>query len=287
VKEPQLATAGPTRAPLRLLANPSAGPTTESLIAPALYPTLVRHARSAPLHHAFSYRHPMWLVDLDDVPTSGLLGGVLQFAARDHIGNAALSIRQNIVAWVAEHGLDVHSDRILMLTNARSFGYVFNPLTVFWCLRRGVALDDPAAIECIVAEVHNTYGGRHAYLVQPQPAAPGTTVGTAIEKAFYVSPFNPVDGEYDMHFSLPTDALVVTIALRRGGRPMFGASLAGRRHPATTTRVLTALLRHPMAGLRVSVLIRYQGIRLWARGLPVVRRPTPNHPNTPHPETSR
>jgi DUF1365 family protein len=94
-----------------------------------------------------------------------------------------------------------------------------------------------------------------------------------IAKAFYVSPFNPVDGEYDMGFSLPTDDLQVTIILRRAGQVVFGATLSGRRQAATAARVVAALCRHPMAALRVSVLIRYQGIRLFMRGLPVVRRP--------------
>lgn len=155
-----------------------------------------------------------------------------------------------------------------MLANARSLGYVFNPLSVFWCLRRGAALNSPDVLRCVVAEVHNTYGGRHAYLMRPDQAGKAS-----IAKAFYVSPFNPVDGDYDMAFSLPTEDLRVTIALRRAGQVVFGASLTGRREAASTSRVARALISNPMAALRVSILIRYQGIRLFARGLPVIRRP--------------
>jgi uncharacterized protein len=248
---------------LRLVAN---GPTTETLVAPALYPTVIRHSRSTPWRHAFRYRHPMWLIDLDAPPQGRLLGGVLRFEARDHLGEPSRSLRENVVAWTRERGIDVSDDRILMLSNARSFGYVFNPLSVFWCLRRGAALDAPDALRCVVAEVHNTYGGRHAYLVE-------TPLQAIVSKAFYVSPFNPVDGDYDMRFSLPATDLNVSITLRRAGQVVFGASLVGRRRPATTARVAAALCRHPMAALRVSVLIRYQGIRLFVRGLPVVRRP--------------
>jgi DUF1365 family protein len=244
--------------------------TGEVLVTPALYPTVIRHARVRPLLHEFRYRHPMWLVDLDAMPSSWLLGGVLSFEARDHIGSPDASIRQNIVDWVAARGLDVTGDRILMLTNARTFGYVFNPLTVFWCLPRS---DDPAdaQVDCVVAEVHNTYGGKHAYVVQPE---------AEVDKEFYVSPFNPVDGSYQMRFTLPAEKVSVSIALRREGAVVFGANLTGRRKPATTAVVVRALLRHPMAALRVSALIRYQGVRLFLRGLPVVRRPAATSPAT-------
>jgi DUF1365 family protein len=242
-----------------------------TLLTPALYPTVVRHARSKPLRHAFHYRNPMWLLDLEDMPTSRLLGGVLRFEARDHLGDPSLSIRSNVVAWAAAHGVDVGSDQILMLTNARSFGYVFNPLTVFWCLHRQSTPDEIPAVHCVIAEVHNTYGGRHAYLIQPASTDRETTA--SVEKAFYVSPFNPVEGGYDMRFTLPADQVTVSIALRREGAVMFAASLTGRRRPATASAVVRALVRHPMAALRVSLLIRFEGIRLFARGLPVVRRP--------------
>lgn len=76
-----------TTAPrLRLVAGADAGPTTESLVTPALYPTVIRHTRSNPWRHAFRYRHPMWLIDLDHLPAGRLLGGVLRFEARDHLG---------------------------------------------------------------------------------------------------------------------------------------------------------------------------------------------------------
>jgi DUF1365 family protein len=248
---------------LRLVAK---GVTTESLVAPALYPSVIRHARITPLRHAFTYRHPMWLVDLDALPSGRLLGKTLRFESRDHIGAPTRSIRENVVEWARDQGVDVRDDRILMLANARSFGYVFNPLCIFWCLRRGAAVASPDAVHCVVAEVHNTYGGRHAYLIE-------TPVKANVAKDFYVSPFNSVDGDYDMRFSLPAEELTATISLRRAGQVVFGASLTGRRQAATTARVIRALCRHPMAALRVSVLIRYQGIRLFVRGLPVVRRP--------------
>jgi uncharacterized protein len=241
------------------------------VITPALYRTEIGHRRRRPWHHGFRYRHPMWLIDLAKVPHRTILGRLLRFDARDHLGDPTRAIRDNVVEWVGEHGIDVSRDRIVMLANPRMLGYVFNPITVYWCLRSRPAegastFDD--AVRCVVAEVHNTYGGRHCYLLTPDGAG-----RASVDKALYVSPFNPVDGSYDMRFTLPADLVHVGIVLRRGSEVAFSATLNGQRRPATTATTLRTVVHYPLGALRVSALIRYQGVRLFLRGLPVVRRP--------------
>jgi DUF1365 family protein len=154
--------------------------------------------------------------------------------------------------------------RVLMLAHARVLGWVFNPITLYWCR------DADGALVAVVAEVHNTYGGRHHYLldVSDDPEA-----GRArVDKDFYVSPFFPVDGEYRMRVPEPGETLSATIVLRREGGTAFVATVRGRRRPVTPRTVLAAVLRHPAVTLRVSAAIRHRGIRLWARGLPVIAR---------------
>jgi DUF1365 family protein len=240
--------------------------TATDVITPALYRTEIGHTRRRPWHHGFRYRHPMWLVDLATMPQGALLGRFLRFDARDHLGDPTRAIRDNVVKWVGGHGIDVSGDRIVMLANPRMLGYVFNPITVYWCLAE-------SSVRCVVAEVHNTYGGRHCYLLTPD--AEGRA---SVDKALYVSPFNPVDGSYDMRFTLPTDLVHVGIVLRRGGQVAFSATLNGQRAPVTTATTLRTLVHYPLGALRVSALIRYQGIKLFLRGLPVVRRPATSDP---------
>jgi uncharacterized protein len=235
------------------------------VVTPALYRTRIGHTRHRPWRHAFRYRHPMWLVDVAQVPRGVLLGGLLRFDARDHLGDPTRSIRENVVRFAAQHSADVSSDRIVMLTNARMFGYVFNPITVFWCLRTDTV---PGAVHCVIAEVHNTYGGRHCYFLVPDE-----TGSASADKALYVSPFNPVDGRYDMRFTRPVERVEVAIALRRAGALAFSATLTGERAQASVPTVLRTVAHYPLGALRVSALIRYQGIKLSLRGLPVVRRP--------------
>ena len=110
-----------------------------------------------------------------------------------------------------------------MLANARVLGHVFDPLSVFWCY------DSDGVLVCVVAEVHNTYGERHAYLLHPDEA------GTAVtDKDFYVSPFFDVSGTYELRFTLRPDLVATTVMLRRHDAVAFTRDLPGppgTRHP--------------------------------------------------------
>jgi DUF1365 family protein len=226
--------------------------------AASLYRSEVRHVRTAPLRNAFSYGTYLWLVDLDDLPKPRRLAS---FEARDHFGDPGAPIRHNVEQFLAGHDIDLGGGAVRMLTNARSLGHVFNPLTVYWCHRAD------GSLAAVIAEVHNTYGGKHCYLLHTDGRGRART-----DKAFYVSPFFAVDGTYTMSLPEPGDQLALTVALDRdGGRP-FVATLRGRRRAATTAALLAAVLRHPFVTLAVSARIRIQGVRLYLRGLPVVPR---------------
>ena len=128
------------------------------------YATTIRHIRRKPFARTFTHRSHTWVVDLDDLPDHGVLG---RFEARDHLGRADVSIRANVEAFLAEHGVDLQGGRVVMAAHARAFGYCFNPISVFWCWD---IAGRPAAT---VVEVHNTYGDRHAYLVHPDEPGQG------------------------------------------------------------------------------------------------------------------
>lgn len=224
----------------------------------ALYEVTISHARSAPLRNVFRYRSYLWLVDLDHLPRVRLLAG---FRARDHLGDPRASIRANLDRFLAANGI-ARPRTIMMLTQARVLGYVFNPLTVYWC----------HGPECVVAEVHNTYGQRYAYLLHPD------TRGRArVPKQFYVSPFYPVDGDYQMSLpepgANPGDSLALSVRLDRPDGHSFAASVRGRAVPVTARARLKTAARYPWSTAAVSARIRWQGVRLYLRGLPVIPRP--------------
>lgn len=233
----------------------------------AIYRTSISHVRRTPLKNAFTYRSYSWFVDVDRLPRLPLLLRPLAvFRAGDHLGDPDSTIRSNVERYLRTQGIEPDGGPIHMLTSARVLGYVFNPLTLFWCYR------STGELGCVVAEVHNTYGERHCYLLRTDPAG-----RAAVPKAFYVSPFNDVDGQYRMKLPVPGERLGVSIVLDREGHRPFVATMDGTRRPATLPNIVMAALAVPAAPLLVSALIRVQGIKLWARRLPVVARP--HHPS--------
>ncbi|MBW0269665.1 hypothetical protein ATM97_00615 [Nocardia sp. MH4] len=224
--------------------------------------TDIRHTRLAPIRHAFRYRGHSWLVDLDRLPRfPWWLRPFVGFDAGDHLGERGGSLRAAIDGYLATQGIDLRGGRVLMLAGARAFGYVFDPLTLYWCRDR-----DGTPV-CVIAEVRNTYGGAHRYLLRPDGDG-----RARVGKEFYVSPFNPVAGEYRLRVPEPDATLRVSITLVTD-RPIFVATMAGRCVPATTGAIVRAVLTDPIPPLLVAARIRWQGVLLWARGLPVVPRP--------------
>ena len=222
-----------------------------------IYDVLITHSRRELIDRAFSHRAYMWLVDLGEMPKLPWWARPFaKFEARDHLGSPGKTIRENLDEWLAEQGIDLGGGQVLMLANARVLGYVFNPLSVYWCH------DASGELACVVAEVHNTYGGRHCYLLRTD--ANGRA---SVDKEFYVSPFLEVDGHYVMKLPKPGNQLSVTIALRQNGKTTFSATMRGERSSG-----LRMLLKRPLMPQRVSALIRRHGIALYLRRIPIIPR---------------
>jgi DUF1365 family protein len=216
---------------------------------PALYEVDVSHARRSPLRHEFAYKASYWLVDYDQLPQPrGFPGLFARVNGADHLDIRRLLGEQGIAP-----------TRVVMLSGARTLGYVFNPITVFWCY-------DESEVQCaVVVEVHNTYGDRHAYILEPNAEGEAN-----VPKAMYVSPFNSVDGTYWIKVDAPGSTIGVSVTLERREEEPFVATLQGRRQPTTPGIVLRSALRHSAA--RTRILVQWQGLRLWRRGLKVQPR---------------
>lgn len=250
---------------------------------PARYDVWIRHQRRDPVEYGFARRGSSWLIDLDAVPRlPRRLGWLCRFSVADHQltgeGPPAPSLRAELDGFLAGHGVPRPS-RVRMLASPRVLGYVFNPLSVFYCY------DSDDVLRHAVAEVRNTYGGRHSYLLQLDESG-----RASVDKRFYVSPFYPVDGRYTMRLPEPGAELSVTVTLHRGQDRPFSAVLTGRRtggRPAS----LWAALRTPLATRAVMYGIRRHGITLYIKGL----RPFPrtsgnaqdNHAAGPRTERER
>jgi uncharacterized protein len=252
--------------------DPQGAPDRPGVVTPPPVPALVvgtvAHTRRTPVEHAFRHHHYQWLVDLDDLPQlRGPLRLVARFDARDHLDRGRLGggIRGDLTRFLAGRGVTLApDDRVLMLAHARTFGHTFDPLTVFWCLA------PDGSQRAVVFEVHNTYGERHAYLLEPDEAG-----RAAVEKQFYVSPFNDTSGRYDVRLRLDPEVVMAGVGLDRGGERVLTAVTTGTPRPATTRSLLRVAARHLFMTHRVSLLIRWHGIRLWLSRLAI--QPRPDH----------
>ena len=229
------------------------------------------HRRHHPIRHVFRHRLHQWLVDLDRF--QGLpcyLRPFASFDARDHLGGTrggTDEIAANVRRFLLARGIELGPQgRVLMLANARFLGHVFDPLTVFWCFR------SDGTLGVVVAEVHNTYGERHVYLL-----APDSQGQACVGKEMYVSPFNDVSGTYRLRFALERTHVRVDVALHRDDRPLFDAHFVGTPERASRSAVVRTALQSPAMPQRVSGLIRLHGVWLWLRRLRVVPRPV--HPS--------
>lgn len=237
--------------------------------APSFVRAQVVHRRTHPFTYEFGATTPMWLVDASDLDAAfpRWLRRLASIRDADHFrADDTRPLPAKIRSFLDDEQLSWTAHRVLMLTNARSLGYVFDPLTTYFCFA------GDGTLEGVLAEVHNTYGERHCY---PLEVAQGPA---QVDKEFYVSPFFAVEGRYDIRTRLTGSLVAVAITLTQDGAPVFSASVHGDLEPATRGRVLRAVARFPLPSQRVSALIRWHGVRLWLRRLPVV-------PRRPHPAT--
>jgi uncharacterized protein len=232
---------------------------------PASTRALVHHRRNRPFRYEFTHRTTMWLVDAAD-PNAAFprwLRPLVSIRARDHFSPTDDgSLLDKARRFVTAQGLPWTAHRVLVLANARSLGYVFDPLTTYFCL------DAAGELEGVLAEVHNTYGERHCYPLSVEDRK------ATVDKEFYVSPFFAVEGRYDIRTRLTADDVAIAISLTTpDGRTAFSASVHGALEPATPWRTLRRVAANPFPSQRVAALIRWHGVRLWLRRLPVVPRP--------------
>lgn len=235
-----------------------------TVAAPARVRAHVQHQRTRPFHYEFGHGTTMWLVDAAD-PNAGFPRWLRAFASirsTDHFSPGDdRPLVDKVRGYLDAQDIAWSAARVLVLANARSLGYVFDPLTTYFCF------DAVGRLEGVLAEVHNTYGERHCY-----PLAAEAGAAARVDKEFYVSPFFAVEGRYDIRTRITGEQVAVAISLTQNDTVVFTAAVHGDLEPVTAGRALAAVARNPLPSQRVSALIRWHGVRLWLRRLPVVPR---------------
>ena len=223
--------------------------------ASCLYEGTVRHRRVAP---ATEFRHRLGLayVDLDELP--GLLGGrlvrpgigTLRFRRRDYLGDRGTPLDTAVRDVVAHQTGERPGGPIRLLTQLRSFGICFNPVSFYYCFEA-----DGTTLNSLIAEVTNTpWGERHAYVV-PAPATGSRILAGEFDKELHVSPFMGMDHQYTCRATTPGRTLSVHIESDRRGERAFDATLSLRRRELTRRSAASIVSRYPAASTRVLALI--------------------------------
>ena len=229
------------------------------MINSAVYTGWVMHRRFRPQQHVFRYGVFSLLIDLDELPflDSGLRlfkwnrAGIFSFHDRDHGDGRPLNLWLNDLLEAA--GIVAEGPR-RVLCYPRILGYVFNPLSVWFCH------DVAGRLQAIVYEVHNTYGERHAYVLAATHSGPA--VSHHCDKAFYVSPFLSQDCHYEFNIVPPGKKVAVMIRETEAGHAILNASFTGRRRSLRDGTLVLMLLVYPLMTLKVIAAIHFEAVRL-------------------------
>ncbi len=238
----------------------------------------VRHRRYRPTRRAFTLRTYHALIDLaelDDLDAG--VGGfgvnrpaVFGFRDTDHLGAADAPVRDKLAAWLGDRGLTLPDGPIRVLTSLRVLGYVFDPVTWWFCHHAD------GRLAFVVAEVHNTFGDAHAYLLDDLDQPRDGRATARAQKVFHVSPFLPIDGlEYRFAFALGQSQVTAHVAVHDADGVVFDATQTGRITPFTTQRLWWVNATHPLLTWRVITRIHLEALRLLRRRTPFHRRPQP------------
>ena len=249
----------------------------------ALYVGSVVHRRAAPRRHRLRYRAFWLLIDLDETAALDRLRlfsrnrfNLISFHDADHGDGSDRPLRAYIERTLAEHAIDWDGGRVALLCMPRILGYVFNPLSIYFCYRRN------GSLAALLYEVRNTFGQMHSYLL---PVVTGTPlVHQRCAKVFYVSPFLCMDLTYDFRVAPPAGKVSVVVSASDARGPVLVASLAGERRDLSDRALALAWLTHPLLTLKVVGAIHWEAFRIWRKGIRLQPRPpAPVHPVTAMP----
>jgi uncharacterized protein len=234
----------------------------------ALYAGHVVHSRLRPKRHKLSYRVFSLLLDLDELDglskSLKLFGynraALFSFHDRDHAGGRAP--REWVLEQARAAGTELSQPRISVLCYPRILGYVFNPLTVWFCA-------DGGELKAVLYEVHNTFGEWRTYVI---PVGPGADkIEQSCAKELYVSPFIDMDCSYRFRIEPPGSKVMIGVDDIDAQGLLLRASFAGERRDLTDRALLRAFLAYPLMTLKVTAAIHWEALKLMAKGVPAFR----------------
>ena len=233
----------------------------------------VVHKRLTPTRHAFVYRVFSFCIDVDEIDElarslrlfSRNHWNLLSFHDRDHGNRDGTPVASHVRTVLRAAGLEQEGVRIRLLCYPRLLGFVFNPLSVYFCYRQ----DGP--LGAIVYEVSNTFHERKSYVI-PVARHESGVVAQSCAKEMYVSPFTNRNGRYEFRVQPPGERVVVGINFGDDDGPVLKTHFHGKRRQLSDWSIAVLVARHPLMTFKVVVAIYIEAARLWFKGVPPVER---------------
>ena len=221
----------------------------------------VMHRRLRPVQNHFTYRVFFLRLPLTRLEQAGIplnRPALASFHFRDHGARDGTHPLAWIRTLLAREGIEADGE-VWLQCFPRVLGYVFNPVSFWFCEDRA------GNLKAVLAEVNNTFGERHSYLLRPD--------ALQAPKEFHVSPFFPVAGRYRFHFDERDGRRLARIDYLDDEGPLLYTSISGTPRPLTRARLALALLAHPFMTFTVMARIHWQALRLWLKGAPFFAKP--------------
>lgn len=237
----------------------------------------VMHRRLRPAEHRFDYGVGFLLLRVAALESLPRIAGfainrfsALSFHYADHGDRSGRAPEAWIRELLAQHQLTRADGEVWLQCFPRMFGYVFNPVSFWYCL------DQAGALQAVVAEVHNTFGEQHCYLLTSRDGrAIAAGCELACRKVLHVSPFNEVTGGYRFRFDHQAGRLRVAIRYDDPEGPLLHTAVWGAPQPLAASSVRRLLLGYPLMTFGVMARIHWQALRLWLKKVPFFRKPAP------------
>ena len=238
----------------------------------SIYNGTVIHKRFKPKIHFFKYKVFSLLIDLSELNFldknisffSYNKFNLISFFDKDHGDRDGSSLIDWVKKNLTENNINSENIRIKLLCYPRIFGYVFNPLSIFYCY------NENAELKAILYEVKNTFNEQHTYVFPVEKSSKIITQNC--NKKFYVSPFIEMETAYNFRLAEPKETLSVFIKQTDAEGILLSACQIGRKENISTKQLLINFLKHPMMTIKIIMAIHFEALRLWKKGVKLVKR---------------